>query len=75
MKDDKTTPCDNWRKGEVEELTVSKDCTFLLKRPVQRLIPFEKMKNENVPNLIANRQQWKAAVTGKTSRRMNNLCL
>ena len=54
IQDDKTTPRNNWRKGKVEELIVSrdskirgavlrvynkkKDSTFLLKRTVQKLI-------------------------------------
>ena len=51
---------------------------FLLKRPVQKLIPFEIMNcvkedNKNVPNLIANRPQRKATVTGQSRRRLNNL--
>ena len=38
-----------------------KDFTFLLKRPVQKFIPFEimnwvKKDNKNVPNFIANRR-------------------
>ena len=45
-----------------------KDCTLLLKRPIQRLIPFEinnyvKEDSENVPNLIANCPIRKAVVT------------
>ena len=84
IQDNKITPRNNWRREKVQ-LIVSKDCkihgavlraynkkkdsTFLLKRPVQKLIPFEIMNcvnkaNKNVPNLIANRPQQKAAVTG-----------
>ena len=59
IQDDKITPHNNWRKGKVEELIVSrdskirgavlrvykkkKDHTFLLKRPVKNLIPLEIM--------------------------------
>ena len=59
IQDDKITPRNNWRRGKVEELIVSrdskirgavlcvynkkKDSTFLLKKPVQKLIPFEIM--------------------------------
>ena len=55
-----------------------KDSTFLLKRPVQKLIPFEimncvKKDNKNVPCVIVNRPQRKAAVTGHLRRRMKNL--
>ena len=51
---------------------------FLLKRSVQKLIQFEiincvKEDNKNVPNLIANRPQRKAAVTEHLRCRMNNL--
>ena len=48
MQDDKITPRNNWRRGKVEELILSKICgavlhvynkkknsTFLFKRPVQ----------------------------------------
>ena len=57
-------------------LHVCNKCTFLLETPVQRLIPFEimscmKKNNENVPNLIANCQQLKAAVIEQSRRRMN----
>ena len=49
-----------------------------MKRPVQKLIPFEIMKcvkedNGNLPNPINSRQQRKVAVTGQLRRRMNNL--
>ena len=75
LQDDKLTPRNNWRSGKVEELAVSrdskiggavlhvsnkkKDSTFLLNRPIQKLIQFEimncvKEENKNVPNLIAN---------------------
>ena len=62
IQDDKITPRNNWRKDKVEELIESKDCNILLKRAVQRLIPFEIMNcvekdNENVLNLIADLQQ------------------
>ena len=55
-----------------------KDSTFLLKRPVQKLIPFEFMNcvkddNKNVPCVTVNRPQRKAAVTGQLKRRMKNL--
>ena len=59
IQDNKITPRNNWRRRKVEELIVSrdskirgevlrvynekKDSTFLLKRPVQKLIPFEIM--------------------------------
>ena len=53
-----------------------KDSTFLLKRPVQKLIPFEIMNcvkedNKNVPCVIVNRPQRKAA--GQLRHRMRNL--
>ena len=94
IQDDKITPGNNWRRGKVEELIVSrdskirgavlpvynkkKDSTFLLKRPVQKLIPLEIMKcvkedNKNVPCVTVNRSQRKAAVTGQLKRRMKNL--
>ena len=55
-----------------------KDFTFLLKWPVQKLIRFEimdcvKKDNKNVPSVIVNRLQWKAAVTGQLMLRMKNL--
>ena len=55
-------------------LHVCNKCTFLLKKPVQRLIRFEimncmKKDNENVRNLVANRQQQKAAVTEQSRHR------
>ena len=56
----KITPRNNWKRGKVEKLIVSrdsqirgavsrvynkrKDSTFLLKRPVQKWIPFEIMR-------------------------------
>ena len=59
IQDDKITPHNNWRKGKVKELIVSRDSkirgtvlrvyqkkkghTFLLKRPVKNLIPLEIM--------------------------------
>ena len=59
IQDDKITSRNNWRRGKVEELIVSrdskirgavlcvynkkKDSTFLLRKPVQKLIPFEIM--------------------------------
>ena len=94
IQDNKITPRNNWRRRKVEELIVSrdskirgevlrvynekKDSTFLLKRPVQKLIPFEIMNcvkedNKNVPCVIVNRPQRKAAVTGHLRRRMKNL--
>ena len=56
-------------------MTKKKGCTFLLKRPAQRLIPFEIMNcikkgNENVSNLIVNRQQRKTSATEQLRRRM-----
>ena len=94
IQDNKITPRNNWKRGKVEELMVNrdskirgavlrvynkkKDSTFLLKRPVQNLIPFEIMNcvkedYNNVLYAIANRPQRKAAVTGQLMRRMNNL--
>ena len=94
VQDDKITPRNNWRRGKVVDLIVSrdskicgavlhvynkkKDSTFLLKTSVQKLISFEIMNcvkedNKNVPNLIANRSQRKAAVIGQFKCRMNNL--
>ena len=94
IQDDKITPCSNWKRGNIEELIVSrdskipgavlrvynkkKDSTFLLKRPVQRMIPFEimncvKKDKKNVLHVVANRPQRKAAVTDQLMRRMNNL--
>ena len=94
IQDNKITPRNNWKRGKVEELMVNrdskirgavlrvynkkKDSTFLLKRPVQNLIPFEIMNcvkedYKNVLYAIANRPQRKAAVTGQLMRRMNNL--
>ena len=85
IQHDKITPYNNWRKETVEELIVSrgskirgavlrvyskkKNVTVLLKRFVQRLIPFEIMNcvkgdNKHFPSLIANCQQQKAVVTG-----------
>ena len=57
-----------------------KDSTFLLKRPVQNMIPFEIMNcvKEDYKNFlyaIANLPQRKAAVTGQLIRRMNNLLI
>ena len=70
IQNGKITPRNNWRRGKVEELIVrrdskirravlhvynkKKDSTFFLKRPVQKLIPFEirncvKEDNKNVP--------------------------
>ena len=59
IQDEKITPCNNWRRGKVEELIVSrdskirgavlrvynkkKDSKFLLKRSIQKLILFEIM--------------------------------
>ena len=59
IQDDKITSRNNWKNGKVEELIVSKDSkirdavlrvynkkkdsTLLLKRPVQKLIPFKIM--------------------------------
>ena len=59
IQDDKITSHNNWKNGKVEELIVSKDSkirdavlrvynkkkdsTPLLKRPVQKLIPFKIM--------------------------------
>ena len=94
IQDDKITPRNNWRRGKVEELIVSsdsnicgavlclynqkKDSTFLLKRPVQILIPFKIMNcvkedNKNVLCVTVNRPQPKAVVTGQLKRRMKNL--
>ena len=94
IQDDKITPYNNWRRKRVEELIVSresktrgailrvynkkKDSTFLLKRPVQKLIPFEIMNcvkedNKNVPCGTVNCPQQKAAVTGQLKRRMKKL--
>ena len=94
IQDDKITPRKNWRREKVEELIVrrdskirgavlrvynkKKDSTFLLKRPVQKLIPFEimycvKEDNKNAPYLIANLPQQKAAVRGQLRRRRDNL--
>ena len=54
-----------------------KDSTFLLKRPVQKLIPFEIMncvkEDNNVPCVTVNRPQRKAKVTGQLKCRVNNL--
>ena len=93
IQDNKITPRNNWRRRKVEELIVSrdskirgevlrvynekKDSTFLLKRPVQKLIPFEIMHcvkegNKNVPYVIVNRPQQKAAVTGQLMCGMKN---
>ena len=92
--DDKITQRNNCRRGKVEEMILSRDSkirgavlrvynrnkysTFLMKRPVQKLIPFEIMNcvkedNKDVLYLIANRPQQKATVTGQLTRRMNNL--
>ena len=94
IQDDKITPRHNWRREKVEELIVSrdskirgavlrvynkkKDSTFLLKTPVQKLIPFEIMNcvkedNKNVPCVTVNRPQRKVAVTGQLKRRTKNL--
>ena len=59
-------------------ITKKKESTFLLKRPVQKLIPFEIMNcvkedNKNVPCVIINCPQRKAAVTGQLMRRMKSL--
>ena len=59
VQEDKITPRNNWRRGKVEELIVSrdskirgavlrvykkkKDSKFLLKRPIQKLVLFEIM--------------------------------
>ena len=93
MQDNKITPRNNQKRGKAEELMVSrdskicgavlrvyskkKDSTFLLKRPVQNMIPFEIMNcakedYKNVLYAIANLPQRKAAVTGQLMRRMNN---
>ena len=52
--------------------------SFLLKRPVETLIPFEvrsytKEDNGYLSNLISNCQERKVAVTGRLRHRMNNL--
>ena len=92
IQDDKITPRNKWKRGKVEELIVSRDSEIpgavlrvfnkkkglLLKRPVEKLIPFEiincvKEDKKNVPYVIANRSQRKVAVTGQLKRRMNNL--
>ena len=94
IQDDKITPLNNWRREKVEELIVSrdskirgavlrvynkkKDSTFLLKTPVQKLIPLEIMNcvkedNKNVPCVTVNRPQRKVAVTGQLKRRTKNL--
>ena len=49
-----------------------------MKRPVQRMIPFEimncvKKDKKNVLHVVANRPQRKAAVTDQLMRRMNTL--
>ena len=49
-----------------------------MKRHVQKLIPFEimncaKQDNKNVPYVIVNRPQQKAAVTGQLIRGMKKL--
>ena len=94
MQEDKITQRNNQKRGKVEKLTVSrdskirgavlrvyskkKDSTFLLKRPVQKLNPFEiinrvKEDNKNILYVLVNRSQQKAAVTGQLMRRMKNL--
>ena len=94
IQDDKITPHNNWRREKVEELIVSreskirapvvgvynkkKDSTFLLKRPIKKLIPFEIMNcvkedNKNVLCGTVNCPQRKAAVAGQLKRRMKNL--
>ena len=66
IQDDKITPRNNWGGGRVEELIVSrdsklrgagfrvynkkKDSTFLLKKLVQNLIPFEIMNSVKEDN-------------------------
>ena len=66
IQDDKITPRNNWGRGRVEELIVSrdsklrgagfrvynkkKDSTFLLKKLVQNLIPFEIMNSVKEDN-------------------------
>ena len=90
IQDDKITPRSNWKRGKVEELIVSRDCgavlrvynkqedsTFLLKRPMPKVIPFETMNcvkedNKNVPYVIGNRPQQQAVVTGQLMCRMKN---
>ena len=82
IQDDKIPSCNNWKRGKVEELIVSRDSkirgavlrvynkkkgsTFLLKRSVQKLIPFEIINcvqddNKNVPYVIANRPTMKGS--------------
>ena len=73
-QDDEITPRNNWRRGKVElivskfvvqyyvYITKRKTLMFLLKRPVQKFIPFEIMNcvkedNKDVLYLIANRPQ------------------
>ena len=94
IQDFKITPRNHWRREKVGELIVSRDSkirgavlrvynkkkgsTFLLKRPVQKLIPFKIMNcvkedNKNFPCVTVNRPQQKAAVTGQLKRRMKNL--
>ena len=94
IQDDKITPRNNYKRGKVEKLIVSrdskirgaalhvynkkKDSTFLLKRPAQKLNPFEiincvKEDNKNIPYVLVNRSQQNAAVTGQLMHRMKNL--
>ena len=91
IQDDKISPRNNWRKGKVEELIVSRDSkirgavirvynknkgtTYLLKRPIQRLIPFEIMNNvkNDINSNINSRPQREAAVTGQLKRRLHKL--
>ena len=94
IQDDKITPRNNRKNGKVDELIVSKDSkirdavlrvynkkkdsTLLLKRPVQKLIPFKIMNcvkecNKNIPCVIVNCPQQKEVVTGQLMRKIKNL--
>ena len=94
IQNDKITPRNNWRRKKVKELIVSKGSkirgsilyvynkkkgsTLLLKRPMQKLIPFEIMNcvkegNKNVLRVTVNRPERKVVVTGQLERRMKNL--
>ena len=70
IQDDKITPRSNWKRGKVEELIVSRDCgavlrvynkqedsTFLLKRPMPKVIPFEIKMFRTLLVIVHNKKQ------------------
>ena len=77
MEKGKSRRTDSKIRGAVLRVYKKKKDTFLLKRPVKKLIPLEIMNcvkedNENFPNLTTNRQQRKAGLRGQLRRRINN---